>query len=173
MLMKRPSNWSPVIPFIALLVTGCTPAEDPQVTKYRNNLLLREEPAGSVTIESARSEINSKTNVVLTGRIGTRELSQWWIDGSASFYVSEGMPDSHYNVGPDHDPSTCPFCRHKWKLHDSMAIVHLVDKSGERISIPATDLLDVEKDDIVVATGTASLDESGFLVIESTGLFVR
>ena len=148
--MKHLNNCSWASVAIALFAHGCTPAEDPRVTQYRNVLLLREEPTGSVTIEDARSNVESETDVVLTARIGARELPKWWVEGTASYYISEGMPGSHYNAGPDHDPSTCPFCSRNWQVEDSMAIVHLVDQTGHRIPIDATVLLDVEEDDIVV-----------------------
>ena len=172
--MNRPNNWCRLFAGLALaVIQGCSPAEDPQVTQYRSALLLSEEPAGSVTIEDARSNIESTTDVVLTGRIGARDLPNWWIDGSASFYISEGTDGSHYNAGPDHDPSTCPFCRRKWKVEDSMAIIHLVDASGHRVTLNANNLLDVEEGDVVVVRGSAKLDESGFLAVESDGVFVR
>jgi len=172
-LNKRTNNLPWAVITIGLVAHGCAPAEDPQVTQYRSALLLPQEPTGPVTIEDARINIETNTDVVLIGRIGARDLSQWWVDGTASFYISEGMPGSHYNAGPNHDPSTCPFCRRKWKVEDSMAIVHLVDESGQRIPVNAADLLTVEEGDIVIVRGNASLDETGFLVIESDGLFVR
>ena len=155
---------------ITFLAHGCS---DPNVTRFQKVVLLSEVPDGSVTIEDARSSIDSVTDVVLTARIGVRELPQWWVDGKSSFYVSEGTPGSHYAAGPDHDPATCPFCSRNWKVEDSMALIHLVDETGERIPVEATKLLNVDDGDLVVVRGTASLDESGHLIVESNGVFIQ
>lgn len=155
------------------LAVGFACMPESEASKYRQAVLLQQEPAGSVTIEDARKNIESETSIVLTTRIGARELPQWWLKDSASFYVSEATPGSHYNADADHDPNTCPFCRQKWKVEDSMALVRLVDDSGAAIPTPAPELLQVQEGDIVVIEGTGSLDDSGSLVIESRGLFVR
>ncbi|REJ88393.1 MAG: hypothetical protein DWQ34_22685 [Planctomycetota bacterium] len=157
----------------AIGALGCGKAEDPRAARYRDSILLSTAPTGAVTIEDARAEIDSTDRVVLKGRIGARDMPQWWFEGSASFVVSEAMPGSHYNAGPDHDPSTCPFCRRKWKLEDSMAIVRLVDASGQDIPVTITDLLDLDEGDIVVVQGDASLDESGLLVVDSDGVYME
>lgn len=146
---------------------------NPEAAQYRQALVLKEEPTGSVTIEDARSQIDSQSEVVLTARIGTREMPQWWKQGTASFYVSEATDGSHYNVTPDHDPNTCAFCRHKWNVEDSMAIVHLINDAGEPIPIEAPELLEIQDGDVIVVQGTASLDDSGFLVVRSNGVFLK
>lgn len=147
-------------------------AHDPVLAGYRQSLTLENEPTGSVTIEDARKQIDKKTDVVLTLRIGVREISQWWQEETASFFASEATEGSHYNASGDHDPNSCPFCRHKWNVDDSMALIHLVDDSGNRIPVTAPKLLNVEDGDVVVVRGKASLDK-GLLVVESSGIFVR
>ena len=171
--MNRLNDHSWALAAIFLIFHGCSPATDPQILEYRDSLLLSKEPGGSVTIEEARAQIDSTTDVVLTGHIGTRDLPQWWVDGASSFYVSEATPGSHYKADPNHDPTTCPFCKRKWKVEDSMALVHLVDDTGQQIAIVAPDILQVQQGDTVVIQGTAFLDESGFLVVKSDGVFMR
>lgn len=171
--MKFPNKLVLVRLVILLLLIGCS-AEDPVVIQHRSALLMSTEPAGSVTIEDARSNIESETQIVLTGRIGTPDLTNWWsTTDDATIFISEGMPDSHYNPGDGHDPASCPFCKRKWKLEDSMAIVRFVDKSGQQIPVGANKLLDVKDGDVVVVKGVASLDESGYLIVEASGLLIR
>ena len=168
------NNWRRALLCAAsVLAVGCGSGMDPQTAQHRDRLLLSEEPSGAVTIEDARGAIESTSRVVLMGRVGAKDFPEWWIEGTASFVISEAMPDSHYNAGPDHDPSTCPFCRRNWKFEDSMAIVHLVDDSGQRIPVEITDLLDIDEGDIVVVQGDASLDETGLLVLDSNGLYIN
>lgn len=170
------------VPGVALLATmfasmfaiGCGSAEDPQVARYRTALELADEPKGSVTIEDARSNIESVQKVVLTGRIGVPDLPKWWSGDTATIYISEGTKDSHYNPGEGHNPATCPFCKRKWKVEDSMAIVNFVDDSGKPVPVSAKKLWgNLQEGDFVVVRGTSSLDEAGSLVVESDGLFIR
>ena len=172
-MTNRLSNSRWILFAASVMVAGCGPSVDPQTAQHRDALLLSQEPTGAVTIEDARSEIESTSRIVLMGRIGARDVPQWWIDESASFFISEGMPDSHYNAGPDHDPSTCPFCKRRWKLEDSMAIVHLVDDAGQPIQVEIKDLLDIEEHDVVVLQGDASLEESGMLVLNCDGVYLK
>jgi hypothetical protein len=173
--MSKITRWSLVL--VALVAIGIgvemVYAPDPKVVQYRKDVTIAEEPTGSVTIENARKMIESETNIVLTVRIGARDLSQWWKSDTASFYVSEATPGSHYSFDPNHDPSTCPFCSRKWKVEDAMALVHLVDSTGARIPVNAPDLMNLEEGDCIVVRGTAAVDESGLLVVESKGLYVR
>ena len=171
--MKPQNNRAGLWLAIALLASGCGQADDPQVRKYRDALVLSADPGGSVTIEEARSNIESETRIVLTGRIGVADLENWCAEDEAMVYISEGSPDSHYNTSDGHDPSTCPFCKRKWKVEDSIAIVNLVDGSGQRIPLHAGKLFDFQKGDIVVVQGTASLNDEGYLVVDATGLFLQ
>jgi len=173
--MSKIAKWSSVLIAIVAIGIGVAMAyaTDPKVVQYRKDVAIAEEPTGSVTIENARKMIESETNIVLTARIGARDINQWWKSDTASFYVSEATPGSHYSFDPNHDPSTCPFCSRKWKVEDAMALVHLVDNTGTRIPVNAPDLLSLEEGDLIVVRGTASVDDSGLLVVESKGLFVR
>lgn len=143
------------------------------VAKAREAVMLQQEPTGSVTIQEARKNIESQPEIVLTTRIGARELPQWYLKDSASFYVSEATPGSHYDSASDHDPNTCPFCREKYKPQDAMAMIRVVDDSGQTISTSAPELLQVKEGDIVVVKGTGSLDDTGTLIVESKSLFIR
>ena len=171
--MKATNKFSLVVLLlVAAASTGCS-GVDPEVAKIRDAIFLSETPTDAVSIEDARSNIESKTDIVLMGRIGVKDLTEWWIDGSASFYISEGMDGSHYNAGPDHDPSSCPFCRRNWVLEDSMATIHLVDADGKRFSVNANRILDVKEGDLVALRGQAHLDERGVLTLNCNGLQIK
>ncbi|MFK7822110.1 MAG: hypothetical protein AB8G99_25660 [Planctomycetaceae bacterium] len=161
---------------LALLAVGVGVAlaytHDPELANYRDTVTLEQAPTGSVTIEAARKEIDSTSDVVLTVRIGARDVSQWWQADSASFFASEATEGSHYNAGEGHDPTSCPFCRRKWKVEDSMVLVHLVDADGNQIPVSAPDLLNLKDGDIVVVRGKASVGEDGFLVVNSGEIFL-
>jgi hypothetical protein len=173
--MNRLTRWVFALVVLAAIGIGVTLAyaPDPRVAQYRKELALEQEPTGSMTIEDARKMIESETNVVLTVRAGARDVNPWWKSETASFYASEATPGSHYSFDPNHDPTTCPFCSRKWKVEDSMALVHLVDRTGARIPVNAPELLGIAEGDMIVVQGTASVDETGLLVVESKGVFER
>ena len=171
--MTSPSTRVCTVVALFAVSTGCESSPPPEVSAYRESLLVATEPKGAITIEQARKELTDKNEIVLIGRVGSRDVSEWSMGTTGRFVISEAFPDSHYNLTPDHDPATCPFCRHKWKVEDSVAFVDCIDESGSPISLPAGELLPLEKGDTVVIRGAGALDDSGFLCVRTRELFVR
>lgn len=176
--VKRQSLWLQLILGCslgtALCWMGCSTREDPQVVAWRQALLLETEPTGTVTIETARAQIEEQPEVVLIGKAGMiRDLTQWWETGQAMFLISEGFPGSDYNIGPDHDPQTCPFCRWKWKTEDSRATIICVDAAGEVIPVDPRVLLQLKEGQEIVIRGRGTLDAEGMLQVTTSALFLR
>lgn len=155
------------------LLGGCGQSIPPEVAAIRNRVVVSQEPAAAISIEDARKRVDENSDVVLTVRIGNRNFVNWSEKNHATFYVSEGFPGSDYNVGSDHDASTCPFCKWKWKEEDSLAIVQLVDSGGDVLPHAADSLLDLEQGSKVTIQGQGAIDEAGFLVVRLGSLFVH
>lgn len=162
-----------VILTVAGILSGCAPGEDPQVTAWREQILVPDEPTGAVTIADARQHVDEQPEIVLIGRVGVEDVPQWWDKGRATLLMSEGYPGSDYNPGPDHDPQTCPFCRWKWKFEESMAAIAFVDSDDNVIPVDVRTLLKVSEGDVIVVRGTGSLDESGILNVAATGVYLH
>ena len=111
--------------------------------------------------------------MTLIVRVGNRNFTSWSDENHATFYVSEGFPGSDYNVGADHNASTCPFCKWKWKEEDSLAIVQVVDAEGEVLPHAAGAIFDLSQGSKVTIRGEGSVDETGFLIVQLASLFVH
>ncbi len=159
---------------VLTLASGCAESVSPEVAGVRSQLMLESQPEGVVPIEKARqllAEDDAPQEIVLTVRVGNKDFPQWYFDEGAIMVVSEAFPGSDYNVGPDHDSSTCPFCRWKWKNEDSLAMVEFVDDDGNVRPERCDELLGVEAGDVLTIRGMASLDEVGHLNLRPTGIF--
>ncbi|MBM4075758.1 MAG: hypothetical protein FJ267_08965 [Planctomycetes bacterium] len=159
--------------WIVCFIFGCGVKVDPRVQSYRESLIKKIEPAGAVTIEEARQHIEENSHIVLIGKVGNKESPNWWQEGRATLVISEGFPGSDYNIGPDHDPQTCPFCKWKWKTVDSFAMVEFVTSDDSIIPIDTPTLLSVKPGDVVVVQGIGRLAEDGILTLSANGVFLR
>jgi len=153
-------------------IAGCS-AEDPRAAELREHLLLDEEPQPSMTIEEVHLTSADKEMVVLLGKVGVPKLARWHEPDKAVFAISEGTPGSDYNVGPDHDPSTCPFCKSRWKDEHSFTYVTLTDRSGDVVPINALTLLKLSEGDIISVRGQPTISESGLLELRCDGVFIH
>jgi hypothetical protein len=162
-----------VLPGLLLLTSGCGAESHPRLAEFRDSILLDTEPGPASTIEQVHESAESDEQVILIGKVGVRKLARWYEDDIAAFAISEGTEGSDYNIGPDHDPSTCPFCKSRWKDEHSMAFVTLMDNSGKPIPVNPLTLLNVTAGDYIVVQGSASVNDSGFLEIRCDGIYVR
>lgn len=157
-------------------LTGCGASVHPEVLALRTRLTLASSPAGGMTIEEARTKLAADEHdqeVVLTVRAGNKNYSAWCFDKDAVMVASEATPGSDYNVGPDHDASTCPFCKWKWKDEDSLVFLKIVDEAGSDVAWRCNQILDLSVGDTLSVTGTGSLDDGGFLHVQLTGVFLH
>lgn len=167
-------RWLPLsLPLVCLLLGGCGESIPPEILAARQRLLLDKEPQGAISIEDARKLVADDPLVTLIVKVGNRNFENWSEQNQARFFVSEGFPGSDYNIGPDHDPSTCPFCKWKWKEEDSLAVVQVVDESGNMLSVSADSVLDLNDGDVITIEGKASADDSGFLNVQLSSLYLH
>ena len=106
--------------------------------------------------------------VSVVGRIFAGELEPW-DPGKAAFLIAE-LPDEGHGEG--HDADNCPFCKRK-AARAPTAMVQFLDDSGAVIPIDARKLLGVEKKDVVVIVGEATLGDLNSVVIHAKGLHIR
>jgi hypothetical protein len=166
--------------FVCLsFIAGCQTSEDPKVVAYREKLVTDKQPEGVISIADARQELLEKENktepidVVITGWAGVRDLPAWTVPGKATLMVSEAIEGSHYNAGSGHDPKTCPFCKRRWKLEESMAIIECVDQQGTEIPFDAPTLLHVKEGNGMIFQGKGTLDGDGMLHVKAEKVFLR
>ncbi|MBX3443709.1 MAG: hypothetical protein KF774_14975 [Planctomyces sp.] len=151
--------------------SGCAKEVSPEVLAARARLQLDALPEGAISIEQARQQAAESPDVVLMVKVGNRNFENWSMDHEATFFVSEGLPGSEYNVAPDHDPSTCPFCKWRWKDADSLAILEVVDAAGVVLPISARELLELSPGDELAVVGRGEVDETGFLKVQVSGVW--
>lgn len=158
---------------LLIYAAGCNTGLPPAMEELRTQVLLNQEPGGAITIEEARQKATEPVEVTLKVKVGNRNFPEWSAADQAIFYVSEGYPDSDYNIDEDHDPSTCPFCKWKWKEEDSLAILQIPDADGEIAPISAQQLLNLKVGDQLTVTGTATRDETDFLQVNVSGVYLK
>lgn len=157
---------------LLLLHWGCVTEDNPQVLQYRERFLLSEKPEGAISIEQARETLQENEDIILSLRVGSRDVPQWWTNNKATMVVSEGLPGSHYNLSNGHDPETCPFCRWKWKVENATALVEFRDQQGVIIPLDCRSLLDVRENDQLLVSGKATLNGEGFLELTAEGVYL-
>lgn len=172
--------WLLLVLPVACLALGCYGQSiPPEIMPIRERLLLEQEPQGAMTIEQARKQVADNPDVTmipdlkLIVKVGNRNFTNWSAGNQATFYVSEGFPGSDYNVGPDHDASSCPFCKWKWKIEDSLAVVQVVNEAGDVLPHSAETIFDFAPGRMITIEGDGLVDEYGFLVVRLAGLFVH
>jgi hypothetical protein len=134
---------------------GVLPADDIADTKVAEETPVAEMPAG-------------RDQVSVVGRIFAGELEPW-DPGKAAFLIAE-LPDEGHGEG--HDADNCPFCKRK-AARAPTAMVQFLDDSGTVIPIDARKLLGVEKKDVVVIIGEATVGDLNSVVIHAKGLHIR
>jgi len=169
--------------FICILATsvfwyGCSGAPSVGPTAEGLAALLDAEPADPSGVVELKSSIitglaPSDGSSVIVGKVLSGQ--DWDID-KATFMVQE-LPSSDELAGHDHgdgDHSDCAFCQAKeGKDLESMALVRVVNESGELLLTDARKLLGLKENDVVVAQGNGAIDEDGTLSFTTSQLFIR
>ena len=95
--------------------------------------------------------------VMLAGRIDAGDMDAF--DQSEATFILSQLPDESHGAGdPDH-ADNCPFCKRKLK-NAPKAIVRITDYQDQPIPVAASELLGLEKDDVVVVEGEAFYDQT-------------
>jgi hypothetical protein len=168
------SGWA-----LFLLLAGCQQAEDPQVLQQRTRYLLNEEPKGALGVTEAHARLATQPDggeqpLVLVGRIGAGD-DQTWEPGKAAFVVVDPaaeIPSHDHGDGHSHD--NCPFCQAEQKARaNSIALIKILDASGNVVPVDARKLFSLVEGQLVVVSGTASIDALGNLVVAAQGVYPR
>jgi len=159
------------VALLSLMISGCTESTDPKILSARQSALLMESPGKSESIKLAREASEKGEEFIISGKVGARDLNQWWVDGYATFWITEAGQDDTNHGGPGHDPATCPFCNRKYK--ETVVVIQCVDDKGNLILIDAKTLFDLQTGDLVTVKGTGEIDESGILNVKTSGIYIH
>ncbi|MFK7736490.1 MAG: hypothetical protein AB8B50_10695 [Pirellulaceae bacterium] len=153
-----------------ILQAGCSPpANSVDVTVLRDSILVANEPQGLISLaqsyESVDAENAASNATTIVGRIYASGMSPFEAE-SASFSVIE-LPKPGHNHD---DPGDCPFCKRELE-NAATAVVQVVDAEGEPIAISAQELLGLERNDDIVATGTVEM-VGDLMIVNATQIHI-
>jgi hypothetical protein len=163
---------------LALLAAGCgrgSAAADAEAAGYGARYLLADEPSEAVGVLDAREDPatgdGSATDVVLVGRIGG--VSEPFTRGRAVFTITDPSTGVEDEEHPHECGEDCPYCSKKQDDSQSLAFVQFLADDGSVLEIDARELFPVAAGHTVVVRGQARLDESGYLIVSASGLYIR
>ncbi len=111
------------------------------------------------------------SEVVMVGRIGG-SLDPW-IDGRAAFNIVDRSVKACTDITGDTCPTPWDYCCTRDDLPGAMALVKVVDSSGDLLAADARSLFGMKELQTVYVRGTASKDEKGNLVVLATAVYVK
>lgn len=163
-----------VIATLAAGLVGCLRNSGPSTAG--KNYLLEFEPQNAMGVVELKNALSSDSpptgEMVVLGRVGAGDQDVFDQE-QASFLLR----DMDLEISPqDHDghSDNCKFCQDKKEQAlKSMALVRIVNDSGNVVSLSAESLLGLVKDQVVVAQGIGSVDEVGTFVFDASKVFVR
>lgn len=148
---------------VVLLATGCgdsTTSVSPSTYADVRAAVWSDSPLAGDTLtptDIKDSETPGPQTVMLAGRIDAGDMDAF--DQSKATFILSQLPDESHGAGdPDH-ADNCPFCKRKLK-NAPKAIVRITDDQDEPIPVAASELLGLEKDDVVVVEGEAFYDKT-------------
>lgn len=155
------------------LMAGCTGAPSGP-TEEGKSFLLSAEPSAAENVVDLKSQVATGLSfgeTTIVGRVGGGKDATWDVEHATFLIRDLGLKTEAHDHGDDHE---CQFCQaEKAKELESMALVRIVDSTAKVIATDARVLLGVQEDQVVVAQGTGSLDESGTFVFDATKVFIR
>lgn len=155
---------------IVLLLAGCS-AEDPRLATLRQPFVLSAEPESVTTIAEAKAAATENPRVTFVGRISGND-HEVFVPRSASFVVTEILPDEDGHGGKDH-ADNCPFCKRK-AVTAPRAAVQFVDSTGDPLAVDARELFGIQVGDTVVIRGQGEvLAELDMFQVTADGVYVR
>ncbi len=154
-----------------IFLSGCTEGTDPKILSARKLSQLSDSPGKAESIKLAREASDKDEEFIISGKVGVRDLNQWWVDGFATFWITEAGQEEANHGGPGHDPDSCPFCKRKWK--ETVAVIQCIDKNANVIPIDAKTLFDLKEGDFVTVKGKGEIDDSGILNVKTSGVYIH
>jgi hypothetical protein len=162
----------------AALAGGCAKtagptasAPGPAAKLNRTAFLLKEEPAGAMTVNTARADCKDGDAVVVVGRIGGDKKP--WIDGRAGFWIVDASLKS-CDQNDENCETPWDYCHMpKEELRRHVATVKVVDDKGATVPVDARELLGIKELQTVVVRGKAKRDEQGNLTVLASGVYPR
>lgn len=168
-------TWKHIVPWLLIVVgmPGCGgDGLDAPARTLRDRILLKSAPEKAVSLDAAREAAKSKPELVVTGRIAAG-ATEPWVPGKAAFVISELPPEEEsHSHGADHDPDSCPFCKHR-ASKAPLALVQFLDDQGQVVDIDARKLFGVKKNQVVVIRGEVEVDERGAMTVKAESMYVK
>ena len=165
-------------------IVGCARSPGPSNSSpgaVAAEFLLTDEPADAIGVIECRTRLEAAEgpqDVVVIGQIDGLGQPTWdperaiFMIADLSLATSEDQQDQ--DLDAKHDADNCPFCRAKKKKElAGLAMIQVVDATGQNPSVDARDLLGLEDGATIVICGTAELDSIGTLCVQTSKIFVR
>jgi|LakMenEpi03Aug12_release.lakeMendotaPanAssembly.Ray.scaffolds.fasta_scaffold00711_12 hypothetical protein len=177
MKMRSAASWM-LAAWFALqlgLSIGCESSEAQKseaqkIAALKKTLVADKEPESPKSIAEAKEKVSETANVVVRGIIKARDFDPFEKDKSV-FTITDIVDDGHEG-DPTHNADDCPFCKHR-AANAAMALVKLVDETGNPHPFSAADLLQVKAGTVVVVEGTATFDPAvDLLSIKAKQVFI-
>ncbi len=160
-----------IFSFYCLVFSGCSEKVDPKILAIRQSIQAEQSPGKSESVKIAREAAEKGDEFIITGKVGVKDLNQWWVDGQAAFWITEASQDEANHGGPNHDPASCPFCSRKYK--ETVAVIQPVDENGNLVSVDAKTLFNLQAGDLVTVKGKGEIDESGILNVKTSRIYIH
>lgn len=163
-----------VIVTLAAAVAGCLRSTGPSAAG--KSYLLESEPPNAMGVVALKAALASDTpptgKMFVVGRVGAGDQDVFDQD-QASFLLRD-MDLEISTEEHDGHSDNCKFCQDKKdQAIKSMALIRIVDESGEVVSSSAASLLGLAKNQVIVAQGIGSVDEVGTFVFDASKVFIR
>ncbi len=158
---------------IALIVAGCSGGTNGPSSEGEA-FLTSTAPADPLGVVDLKNNLIAGLAVgpsVIEGRVGGLD-NETFDPNQAAFMVRDlNLKDETHDHGGD--SSHCEFCQaNKLNQLESMALVRIVDESGNVVQADAQNLLGLKENHIVVAEGEGVI-EDGTMVFNASKVFIR
>ena len=170
------------LPTVSLLLVavmswvGCAGSATNGPTAAGAKVLLDTEPTdvgGIIELKSAMITgiAASGDQTAVAGRVVN---GQDWEPDQAMFLVRDLQADElHAHDHGDGDHSDCAFCQAKEKETGALALIQVIDETGQVLGTDARQLLGLQENEVVVAQGSGTIDEDGTLVFAASKIYIR
>ncbi|MCK6458084.1 MAG: hypothetical protein L6Q92_16340 [Phycisphaerae bacterium] len=136
-------------------------------------LFLKSAPAGAAELKSAKATAKAGDTITIRGRIGGRKDP--FVAGRAIFTIADVSLPTCNARADDACPTPWDYCcEAPDDLRRAVATVQVVDAAGHALKASLQGVGDLKPlAEVFVEGRVSAVDESGTLVIDATGLFVK